>query len=84
MSTEQEKAQERLKLLERARELGMNIVEIQARTAPIMTGRVINTGDPDWVPAASFTPPPGFKMPKGWKFEPHVGWSRVPVDPNGE
>ena len=74
MSTEAEKAQERLKLLERARELGMNIVEINARQAPIMVGEGINPGDPRWIPSANFIPPPGFKMPKGWKFEPHLGW----------
>jgi hypothetical protein len=42
-----------------------------------MTGRVINPGDPDWIPSPTFVPPPNWPMPIGWQFDPHLGWSRV-------
>jgi hypothetical protein len=53
---------------------------IDARTPAIkarMSGRVINPGDPDWIPSPKFVPPAGWKMPDGWQFDPHLGWSRV-------
>ncbi len=50
-------------------------------TLPAITfkasGRVINPGDPDWIPSPKFVPPAGWKMPDGWQFDPHLGWSRV-------
>jgi hypothetical protein len=40
--------------------------------------RVINPGDPEWVPAPNFVPPlaDGWKMPPDWDWSPEEGWRR--------
>lgn len=48
---------------------------------PIMQGRVVNPGDPDWVPSPSFIPPAGWMIPNGWGFAPHLGWFRTIEEP---
>ena len=44
-----------------------------------IVGRVINPGDPDWIPSATFVPPPnwsGWAKVSGWRFDPTNGWRR--------
>jgi hypothetical protein len=53
-------------------------IEAQApKLRLVVTGRVTNPGDPDWIPSPKFVPPPDFKMPPGWQWDPEMGWRRV-------
>lgn len=51
-----------------------------------IVARVINPGDPEWVPAPHFVPPldQGWIMPKDWTWDAENGWRRVVARRNSD
>jgi hypothetical protein len=58
--------------------VGGDLKSILPRPQLKIVARVINPGDPEWVPAPTFVPPlaDGWKMPPDWDWSPELGWRR--------